>query len=336
MLTPIPYQMDVLRGREALHIQEYEGAFALCDDLNKQKLLKGTLYVAIPGADDGSALACGLIKYLTKKKIEPVFCGPTDTSFCKADFVLSSQSPLFYGKEEDSWEIMLSIVLNTPWVKKQFDDPIAFEWLIHSLWVSNYEDLADINRLGLLSNASPKAIFVDKMMYAHDRMARLFRIAKGEGNLIGRVRNLIRSSSGYIVLPDNARGLGYFTARKVVCLTEQDLARSNRAPIVCFVYKEAENSWQVYPAVTLSETTGAPCPKMSIKAALNNYEGWKECLDKLYAEYVEDFYGSGEYFQCSDKHAAVELASWLVNCFHGTNTEHELETIVGLYDGIPK
>lgn len=335
MLAPIPFNIDVLRGREALHLVNHNGGFALSAEL-KPKLTKGKLNVAMPSPNESNMLVCALLGILTGRKVMFIFCDrKDDPRFCECDFVLTQQSPLFGSDKADAIEVFLAILWNTPWVIEIFDDPAAADGWLQQIWTSCFEGLSYVWRIAGMSQWDEKETAWKALWWLDKQLRAMQHTYLLEGNLMKKLRSMVHDHKGVIKLPPGSEGMGVTRCIQFIRAVEAETTNAREHIPVITIVGQVKGKWHIWPALTLDDQ-GNEIPCMNFKAALSTEPDSRKQMSQLYSKLHYNKHTRTEVIECADVHAACMLADWLCACFHGKAKQGDLEGIVGLYDGIPK
>lgn len=320
MLAPIHFDIDRLRGREALHFVNHKGNFAFSEDL-RPKPTGGNLTIFCQYLRDSDLFAGGFLKVLTGRDITFLYGSPSDPRFCEADFVFTrSKVDYLLGSNNNPWEVLLSVAWNTPWVAELFAEPEGRDEFLQDIWYACYSGVTDIRLVGTYSNWSETNIATKSLMFLAQALGNKLKKAKFVSIIMHKLRDLVPAADGLVVAPANAQGWGIRYVRQYIV----SLQAPN--PVAVIIMKERDR-WLIYPGQTL-DAEGNPQDIMDFRTLLGTEH--KETLRKL-GSYSKMF-DATMLISCPDKQAAVLIGGFFRDAFFGRIQNKTLQDIVEAVD----
>ena len=317
MLETIKFDVAALRGHEVKHLVNVNGCFALSDDLKPQLLPLQTITVALP-KDFGEyhMAAVGLLSVVTNRKINFEFVEKaTDPGYCEADFCLTDFSPI-WGGDNDTWETMIGVLRNTPWLLAEFKEPQAAEGFFREVWDEHYDGLEDRMALDRFEGRSLYKTAVHQLMYAQQRMSTLFKLCKIRDKMMDVLRwEVLRDRPGVLIVPDDAKRMPLLTMLQWIATVQKEADTFKSNPVLAVVRQEGD-SWIVWPGMLLDDSGHyEEVPDMNKALAHENIMKKFGCRaeDKPLCRHAV----------CPTKELAFATAVWMTEKRAGKNTRLE-------------
>lgn len=321
MIAPIKFDIDRLRGREALHFTNYKGNFAFSERL-KPTPTGGTLTIYSQYPKDSDLFAGGFLHVLTGKDVTFTFGSPSDPRFCEADFVFlhSNKTDYLLGGKTDPWEVLLSVAWNTPWVAGLFAEPEGRDEFLQDIWYACYSGVTDIRIVGTYSNWGDNTIAARSLTFLSQALGNKLKKAKFVAIIMNKLRGLVAEADGLVVAPANAQGWGIRYVRQFI----QSIAKK---PIPVILMKEWSR-YLIYPGQT-EDAEGNTQDITDFRTVLGDTP--KETLAKLGAYSKID--NGTLLISCADKQSAILIGEFLRDAFFGRIEARTLKDVVEVADG---
>lgn len=300
MPSSVTYSVASLRGREALHLVDNKGKFALSEDLKPKLFTTASLVVALPKHfGDTHVQAVALLSWVTHRKVDCIFISGPEPDYCTADFVLLDLSPI-WGGDNDVWEVMLGILANTPWVCELFHCETAAEDFFRTVWNASYDGIYDIIMLNRMRGRSPDDTVVDALKYARGRIKTVYLRHRERGAIMVEILEAtVHHMPKAVVCPARSLFLGSRIVREWIAFVRAK--ESIEEPLYTVVAPNTgDKSWRIYPALYLG-ADGEYYEVPGIREQFNNPS--IKLAGVVYKDYIS----------CPNQTAAFAVSQWLID-----------------------